>query len=491
MTAGRRTTLNRDNVGRRLKTKDVRVGEQPSGLNDDSDSVSGANSREEEEDAIPPYCSDEALALQFAEEHEHDLRYVAAWGRWMEWTGSHWQFDDTLRAFDLARKMCRKIAAGLNKPKRLAITITSAKTVAAVERLARSDRRLAARTDQWDADPWCLNTPGGVVDLKTGSLRPHNPSDYHTKMTAVSPGGTCERFLDFLEQITGGDRELQLYLRRVVGYSLTGCTDEHALFFGYGTGANGKSALLNAVSGLLDSYHRTAPIETFIASSGERHPTDIAGLHGARLVTATETEKGRRWAEAKIKSLTGGDKVSARFMRGDFFDFIPIFKLFITGNHKPSLRSVDEAIRRRFHLIPFAVTIPADERDQDLGHKLQAEWGGILQWAIEGCVEWRTGGLCPPQAVLDATEAYMQSEDAFATWVDEKCVREASAWQSVTALFTSWKDWAEASREHPGTRKEFRNQLEQRGLVNHRRAAGDGYLGLKLIQEKSAWTPPG
>jgi putative DNA primase/helicase len=157
--------------------------------------------------------------------------------------------------------------------------------------------------------------------------------------------------------------------------------------------------LLSTVAGVLGDYHKTAPIETFTASNADRHPTDLASLRGARLVRATETEEGRRWAESRIKQLTGGDTVAARFMRQDFFEYRPQFKLIIAGNHKPSLRSVDEAIRRRFHLIPFAVTIPPEERDSDLADKLKAEWPGILAWMIEGCVEWQAECLRPPAAV--------------------------------------------------------------------------------------------
>jgi putative DNA primase/helicase len=327
------------------------------------------------DDHRPPAFSDEALALHFAERHAGDLRFVAAWNKWLIWTGAHWRFDDTLHAFDLARRTCREAAGECNKG-RLATVLASARTVAAVERLARADRRIAATVDQWDAHPWLLNTPEGVIDLRTGRLRAHRPGDYQTKITATGPGDGCPRFLSFLDRITGGDADLLAYLRRVFGYGLTGLTREHALFFGYGTGANGKSVLLSTVAGILGDYHKTAPIETFTVSNNDRHPTDLAGLRGARLVTATETEEGRRWAEAKIKQLTGGDMVSARFMRQDFFEYRPAFKLVMAGNHKPSLRSVDEAIRRRFHLIPFAVTIAPEERDAELAEKLKAEWPG-------------------------------------------------------------------------------------------------------------------
>ena len=431
--------------------------------------------------AQTPAFSDDALALEFADCHAENLRFVATWNKWLFWDCAHWQFEETLRAWDFAREVCRVAADDCCKIKGgTAPSIASAKTVAAVERLARSDRRLAATIDQWDADPWLLNTPDGVVDLRIGKARPHRAEDYITKITAVGPLGDCPLFLAFLDRITGGDNELASYLQRLLGYGLTGLTREHALFFGYGTGANGKSVLLSTVAGILGDYHRSAPIDTFTATNGDRHPTDLAGLRGARLVTATETEEGRRWAESRIKQLTGGDTVSARFMRQDFFEYRPTFKLFIAGNHKPSLRSVDEAIRRRFHLIPFAVTIPPEERDGDLAEKLQAEWPGILAWMIAGALEWQAGGLRPPQAVRDATEDYLAAEDAMAAWIDDKCDRDPNAWVSSSDLFASWTAWATAAGEPVGSQKRFSQTLETRGLTRRKTEVAQGFLGLRL-----------
>lgn len=305
----------------------------------------------------PPEYSDESLALRFTEAHKDELRYVAAWGRWLIREPSVWRFDDTLHAFNLSRRICRAAAAMCNNPE-IAARVASARTVAAVERLAKADQHHAATVDQWDTDPWLLNTPGGVVDLRTGRMRPHRAEDYMTKITAVAPGGDCPRWMAFLDRITAGDGSLQDFLRRVAGYALTGITREHALFFGFGTGANGKGTFLNTLTAILGGYASVAQMETFTASPFDRQPADLATLRGARLVTSQETEEGRRWAEARIKALTGGDPITARFMRQDFFTFTPTFKLFIAGNHKPALRAVDEAIRRRFHLIPFEVAIP-------------------------------------------------------------------------------------------------------------------------------------
>ena len=252
---------------------------------------------------LPPRFSEEALALRFSRKYEGELRYVAGWGRWMCWDGMRWREDDTLAVFDRCRAVCRRASAECGDAKeRAAIKIGAAQTVAAIERLARADRRHAATVEQWDADPWLLNTPAGTVDLRTGEILKHRHDDYITKITAAGPSGDCPLWLQFLERVTRGDSELRSFLQRIVGYALTGCTRENALFFLYGSGANGKSVFLSTLAGLLGEYARTAPIEAFVASNNEHHPTDLAGLRGTRLVTAVETDDGRHWAESKLKS---------------------------------------------------------------------------------------------------------------------------------------------------------------------------------------------
>lgn len=442
--------------------------------------IAGDPHRHEEPiDHRPPEFADEALALRFAELHEDDIRYVAAWGRWFEWDGSRWKIDDTLHAVDLARAVCREASARTDKPK-VAAAVASAKTVAAVEKLARADRRLAATTKQWDSDIWLINTPAGTVDLKTGQLREHRRADYITKTTSVAPAGECPLWKAFLEKIFARDAELIEFLRRVAGYALTGSVQEQALFFGHGTGANGKGVFVNTLNAIMGDYAVTAPMETFVASNSDRHPTDLAGLRGARLVTAQETEEGRRWAEAKIKALTGGDKISARFMRQDYFEFFPQFKLLTVGNHKPGLRGVDEAIRRRMNLIPFTVTIPETDRDQKLAEKLKTEWPGILRWMVEGCMEWQRVGLAKPEAVKRATDAYLAAEDSIAEWMTERCNTGPNFYGTSADLFLSWKHWAELAGEFLGSQKRFSQALLDRGFILRRegRTGRSGFEGI-------------
>ncbi|MBS4038055.1 MAG: hypothetical protein KGZ46_07910 [Hydrogenophaga sp.] len=449
------------------------------------------------DDVDPVVSSDEsvwgtedALALSFTRRYHRDWRYVAAWGRWLVWDGQRWRTEDTLAATDLIRSVCRQTAVRADNPK-VAAKLASASTVGGVERLARADRRHAATTDEWDADPWLLNTPGGVVDLKTGRKRANDRADRMTKITTATPGGDCPQWMAFLTDIAGGDVDLQAYLQRMVGYCLTGVTSAHALFFLYGTGANGKSVFANVISTILGDYAATASMDTFVETRGDRHPTDLAGLRGARFVTAIETEQGRRLNESKVKAITGGDKISARFMRQDFFEYTPQFKPVIVGNHKPAIRNIDEAMKRRMHMIPFTVTIPPERRDGRLTEKLLAERDGILAWAVAGCLAWQREGLKPPASVVSATEEYFEAEDALGRWLDERCVREPNAKSLTAELFTDWKQWAETSGEFIGSQRRFSDLLITRGLEKWRNSVGvRGFQGIGLKHPPMpAYTP--
>jgi putative DNA primase/helicase len=434
------------------------------------------------EEPTAPAFSEEALAIDFASRHADDLRHVAAWNKWFIWDGTRWQVDETRNVFSMSREICREAAAASNEDKKGSESkrLASAKTRAAVVSLASEDRKLAATIDQWDADPWRLNTPGGVVDLHTGKLCDHNPEDYMTKITAVAPNGPCPQWRKFIAKITGDDDDLSSFLARMCGYALTGLTKEHAMFFLFGLGANGKSVFLETISGIVGDYHRVAPVETFTDSPTDRHPTELAMLQGARLVTATETEEGRRWAESRIKQLTGGDKITARFMRQDFFKYVPQFKLIIAGNHKPGLRSVHEAIRRRLNMIPFAITIPKEERVLDLSERLKEEWPGILKWMIDGCLDWQKKGLAPPNAVTTATELYLKDEDVMLTWMDECCERDTQASTVLGTLHSSFKVWAEGRKEFVPSSKRFGQQIEGHGFRKRHTRNGTEVEGLKL-----------
>jgi putative DNA primase/helicase len=321
-----------------------------------------------------------------------------------------------------------------------------------------------------------------TFDLRTGESYAPRPADYITKIAGTycaKPGTPQPVWTAFLERIAP-DPELRSFLQRFVGYCMTGSTSEHKFVFAYGTGANGKSTFINTIAAVFGDYATVADVGTFIAAAQERHPTDVAKLHGYRLVVAQETEKGRRWDETKIKTMTGGDRMTARFMRCDFFDFVPKFKLWIVGNHKPRLDNVDEAMRRRMLLVPFQVQIPPEERDPDLPEKIKAEWPAILRWALDGCMEWQRIGLAPPKIVTDATDEYFADQDLTKQWLED-CTKDGGpyAFTPTSQLFSSWKAWCDERNLKPGGSNALSDALVDRGYT--RKRAHGGVRGFSSI----------
>ncbi len=408
---------------------------------------------------LPPEAED-ALALAFAALYADELRYVEEWGKWLRWDGVRWAEDKTGEARDLIRQVCREQAC-LSAYK-AALALGRATTTSGVERLAKTDRRFALTADRWDKSPWLLNTPAGVVQLDTGAIRPHRRDDLMTKCTAVAPGGDCPLWRAFLHEITKGDVQLESFLQTLAGYVLTGVTRENMFFFLYGTGANGKSVFVNTMIAAMGDYARTAPMATFMSSHVDRHPTELAMLRGSRLVSATETEEGKRFNEALLKQITGGELIAARLMRQDFTEYVPQFKLIISGNHKPALRAVDEAMRRRIVLIPFLVTIPPEQRDKDLPEKLRGELPGILNWMIAGAVRWAAERLRLPAAVRAATDEYMADEDTVSRWIAERCVIDRHATTPTRDLYADWKQFCEENGEYVISQKAFVGRLLER-----------------------------
>lgn len=459
--------------------------------------------------------SDKSLATEFAVENHLKYRFVGQWSKWFVWTGHVWEQDHTFRPFNAVMKFLEqranvigdmafeeKIVQGheaqspammelakhsANRARRNVHTsMLSARTIENVHRIAGKHERIATSVDVWDQDAWLLNTPDGTVDLRTGVLHKHNPKQFITKTTKVGPQpGEPVLWLRFLNQIMHGDSSMVRYLQKIFGYCLVGTTKEHQMYFGYGTGANGKGVTLNTIRNLLGDYGVEANIETFVASANDRHPTELADLRGARLVTCGETDEGQRWAEARIKMLTGGDPVKARFMRQDFFTYIPQFKLFLAGNHKPRLQNIDEAIERRFRLIPFTHTVPKPERDTDLAEKLESEWPMILQWCIDGCIAWQQEGLDAPTIVADATKSYLAQEDAITAWWNECCIPiDSGKYTLERDLFESWRKWAFENGESPGTKRLLSKHLEDREPVfkikRARKSEGMAFVGVVL-----------
>jgi putative DNA primase/helicase len=427
-----------------------------------------------------------SVAETFAKVHHDSLRYDHHAGVWFIWTGAQWQKQETRLAYRWAHRLARDLAKETGSTRAI-VAADKASFAAGVERIAQSDPVLAVTSKIWDTDPWLLGTPNGTVDLRTGEMRPADQRDHITRLTAVAPADQpeCPLWLAFLDEATGGDQDLVGFLRRWCGYMLTGVTWEHCLLFVFGDGGNGKGVFMNTLYGIMGDYAVNAAMDTFIAASGDRHPTDMAMLAGARMVMTTEVDDGQVWAEARLKALTGGDPITARFMRRDFFSFVPVFKLIVSGNHKPQLRNVDAAARRRFNLAPF-VHKPVHP-DKMLAERLKAERPGILRWAIEGCLEWQRDGLRQPAAVRLATEDYFAAQDVFGSWAAERCIQDPTLQTRPGLLLTSFNRWADANGEARASRNRLRGWLQQQNKIRYKKVKGLDYVaGIGLTSDADA-----
>jgi putative DNA primase/helicase len=428
----------------------------------------------------------DGVAQVFADRFADELRFCHTARSWYRWVDTHWAKDETATAFHFVRELGRELTDAATNPELKEVRrVTFA---GGVERYCRSDPVFAVTAHHWDTDHFLLGTPGGTIDLRTGLLREARPKEAITKLTAVAPAeeANCPLWIKFLGETFGNDPDLIRFLKQWAGYNLTGDTREHALLFGTGKGGNGKGVWLNVHTNILRDYATTATMETFISSFADRHTTDVAMLNRARMVTASETEEGRAWAEARIKQMTGGDPITARFMRQDNFTFKPEFKLTIIGNHKPQLRNVDDAARRRFNIIPFdrQPKVP----DRELEGKLMAEAPGILRWMIEGCLDWQKNGLVQPRSVIDATKSYFEDQDLMSQWLEEECEvapGNSYKWEAVALLFEAWETYCTKAGEKAGTMKSFSNQLVSKGFSRIRTDKIRGLSGIRLRRRPS------
>lgn len=415
--------------------------------------------------------TDTGNAARFGLRHAGQVIYVPGQG-WMVWDGLKWQGDDVDRIMEMAKVLSRNIYQEgdtlEDNDARIAVAkhaknSQQAPRLKATLELAQSIPELVLKYDQLDSHDMLLGVGNGVVNLKTGKLQAAKPEDYITRHGSVmfDAAATCPLFLQFLNQITGASKPLIAYLQRVIGYCLTGNAAEQCLFFLYGYGANGKSTFLTVLTDLLGSdLARQTPSETLMARKSSGGSNDIARLLGVRVVIANEIEDGSLLAESLVKQMTGGDVMTARFLYGEFIEFVPKFKLFIAGNHKPTIRGRDQGIWRRINLIPFEVTIPPRQRDKRLSIKLRAELPGILNWAIKGCLAWQKSGLAQPKLVTDAVKSYREEMDLIGQWVTENCiVGPQHAWPSRQA-YANYKLWAEGGGYKPMSESIFSRELE-------------------------------
>jgi putative DNA primase/helicase len=348
--------------------------------------------------------------------------------------------------------------------------------------LATSEPGAPVEIHDLDRNPMLLTCRNGTLDLATGELRKPDPKDLITKMIPVEydPRAKASLWEAFLDKVLAGHAELMDYMQRAVGYCLTGDVTAQCLFFLYGLGANGKSTFLNALKALLGEYHRQVPLDTFLLQKHSSIPNDLTMLKGARVASVAEVESGKRLAEVLVKQVTGGDTITARFMRQEFFEYAPEFKIFFAANHKPLIYGTDYAIWRRIRLIPFTVTIPEGEQDPRFVDKLKVELPGILAWAVRGCRAWQREGLRSPGIVNQATEDYRSEMDVLGSFIEDRCEVGPKKEVKKRDLYADYETWCADEKEKPLSKKAFGLRIKERGIIDKRTGKDRFWVGVEL-----------
>lgn len=413
--------------------------------------------------------SEDAVALAFCERFHGKFAYDHTSRVWMQYDGARWKPDSVGQVLDTARRFVREMSALTPHP-----ALGKIKFAEAIERAARTDRRMAVSHVVWDRDGWLLGVPGGVINLRNGEAIEPKAGQCIRRQAAVSPappGTAAPLWFAFLHAATGGDHKLIAFLQRLCGYWLTGDVSEETLTFVYGPGGNGKGVLLGAVTGIMAEYAVNVPIEVFMAEARVNGEYYRAQMAGARLVTASETEAGATWAESQLKEMSGNETpLSAREPYGKPFTFRPQFKISIVGNHAPKLRGRSAAMERRLRIIPFEQA--PKHPDPDLKEKLRSEWPAILRWMIDGCIAWQREGLGNTDVIRSATRSYFEQQDAFGMWLEERCIMGEHLQVRPAALIADFNQWAKENGEKPLSANEFAEHVNRTPGLTRTRSNG-------------------
>ena len=435
-----------------------------------------------------PAPNEDNTALLLVDRHGHEIRYTSGRGTWLTWNGHKWDSDDDDHIHELTRDIARHLPEGEGWAtyKKRALSYNG---IRGITSLARSDKRITVRHEHLDAHPYELNTPAGIVDLRTGELRPPDPSRLHTRSTTVAPDfdQPTPRWTKFLTDTFHGNEDVLPFLQRLVGYSATGLVTHHVLPFLHGPGGNGKSVFLDVTHNTLGDYAGSTPSK-FLMAGQTQHETEIARLSGLRMAIASEVNQDDKFDEAKVKLLTGGDALTARFMRQDHFTFSPTHHLWLMGNHQPKVTGGGESFWRRLRLIGFNNTVPDHQKVEGLDRILLEEEGpGILAWIINGAVDVIKNGMNPPASVMAATNTYASEEDALARFIDDRCnIGGGDMVRLNTAeLRRAYTTWCDAEGEKPMSPQVFGRELRTRYGVEQARSHGRRYyLGIDLYADE-------
>jgi putative DNA primase/helicase len=439
-------------------------------------------------------ATDAGNAELFAQKYGQTVRYDHKKGLWLIREEHLWKPDTQKQVMLLAKATARERQLALDEHSgksagKFAMASESKSRLDAMLSLARVEPPISDRGDGWDADPWLMGTPNGILDLTTGKLRPGTPEDKITKSTNVefNPDAPCPRWEQFLYEIFDGNAELIEFIHRAVGYSLTGSTAEQVMFMCYGTGANGKSVFFGILKEVLGAYAFKPPSLLFDQDKCSAIPNDVAALDGKRFVIMTEMGESARLNESRIKELVHGDDISARFLNKEFFTFTPVVKYRIAVNQKPKVKDESDGFWRSIQMIPFTKKFSGDQADKTLPEKLRAEAAGILAWTLRGCMEYQKHGLNPPTLVTEATAEYRAESDALSDFLQDVCIKAPMQSVAANMLYLAYDNWATGqglTLKEVLNRKAF-GQLMKRRFECKRTTKGNYYMGVGLVLEQN------
>lgn len=428
-------------------------------------------------------------AERIAYEYGHAIRFVSEIG-WMLWDGKRWKYDNKLQIERIANKVLRELEKSDDEMERSWARKCGKRNIR-MNSIKDLMPLVPAEREEFDRHKFLFNCSNGILNLRTGELQQHDRELRLSKLANVEfdEKAQCPTWLSFLQQIFKGDNELIDYMQRLIGYSMTGDISEQGMYFLVGGGSNGKSTFINIIKAMMGDYGLQTKSDTFIKKKNDGANNDIARLVGSRFVSAVESEEGEKLQESLVKTITGGEPILARFLRQEFFEFIPEFKVFFTTNHKPIIGGVDEGIWRRVKIIPFTLNLKPHERDKKLEEKLSLEMSGILNWALEGCLKWQESGLKEPKVVVDATGNYKEEMDILAPFLAEICYTDEPKNEAIRIeaqeLYKVYDNWCFKSGERQIGNRSFYRMLETKGFGKTKGTGNKTFLtGITLVERK-------
>lgn len=428
-------------------------------------------------------------AERIAHEYGHAIRYVSDMG-WMIWDGKRWKIDNKKEIERITNKVLRSMYKSEDEAEQKWARMCERRNIR-MNSIKDLMPLVPAEREEFDRHKYLFNVENGTIDLRNGKLQQHDRELGLTKISNIEfdEKAECPTWLKFLEQIFKNDKDLIDYMQRLVGYSLTGDISEQSMYFLVGGGSNGKSTFVNIIKKIMGDYGLQTKSDTFIKKKDTGANNDVARLVNSRFVSAVESEEGEKLQESLVKTITGGEPILARFLRQEYFEFIPEFKVFFTTNHKPIIGGLDDGIWRRVKIIPFTLSLKPHERDKKLEEKLSFEMPGILNWAIEGCLKWQRDGLKEPKVVVDATGNYKEEMDILGPFLGEICYIDEPKNENIKIeakeLYNVYDRWCLNSGERALGNRSFYRMLETKGFGKMKGAGNKTFLTGITLKERT------